>query len=147
MDLHTTTSLTFALGTALIAAMTDARTGRIPNWLTLGSLGLALLWQVGLWQGNFTVDALLGIAAGGLIPLAAHVVTRGRAIGGGDVKLLAALGAWLGPELVLHATISGLLLLLLYAVIKRRRGEIRMGPGLCAGTFLAAGLHLSTILS
>ena len=141
MDLHAITSLFCALTTALIAAVTDARTGKIPNWLTFGSLGLALLWHAGLWQGKYTAEALLGLLAGGFIPLVSFLWSRGRAIGGGDVKLLAALGAWLGPELVLHATVSGLLLILLYALWKRRRGEIRLGPGLCAGTFLAVGLQ------
>lgn len=147
MDLHSATAFCFAISTACFAAFSDARTGLIPNWLSLGSLGLAFLWHAGLWQAESTALALGGFASGASAPLLLYLFSRGRAIGGGDVKLLAALGAWLGPELILYATLSGSLLLLLYAFATRRREGIRMGPGLCAGTLLACSLELLSGLS
>jgi len=90
-----------AVATAGIAAVTDLKTGRIPNWLTLGALGGApVLWLV--LEGGSTRAAgmsLVGAFACALMP--AIYFARGK-MGGGDVKLLAALGALLGPVLGLH---------------------------------------------
>jgi prepilin peptidase CpaA len=89
--------LIFAALIAAVAAWTDSRTGHIPNWLTLGALGLGLLghlvagasygWRDALAQFGFAVGGMLACAA---VP--ALMFQRG-AIGGGDVKLFAALGA------------------------------------------------------
>lgn len=92
----------------LIAAATDARALRIPNYLVLlaGISGLAF----NFWYGGSPslAMAMLGSLTGFalLIPL--------YAIGGmtaGDVKWLAALGAWYGPKGILSIFIlSGLIL-------------------------------------
>jgi prepilin peptidase CpaA len=79
---------------ALAACATDLRVRRIPNVLTLGAAlaaGAYHLVTAG-WSG-------LGTAAGGwalgLLLFLPLFLLRG--MGGGDVKLLGALGAWLGP--------------------------------------------------
>ena len=91
--------LCVALLVASIAAWTDARTGHIPNWLTFGALvvGLAAHLLAGVRSGGGWSGALFGVgyAAGGallcsVVPL--FMYWRG-AIGGGDLKLFAALGA------------------------------------------------------
>jgi prepilin peptidase CpaA len=80
---------------ALLAAVLDARTGRIPNPLTLGALALGLVlaglrgWPLGLIHGA------AGVLACAFVPL---LLFRRGAMGGGDVKLLAALGALLGID-------------------------------------------------
>lgn len=87
---------------AAIAAIIDWRTGEIPNWLTLGPLVLAPLayGAVALARGGTMAEAassvgtaILGVFVCSLVPL---LLYRQNAIGGGDVKLLAALGAILG---------------------------------------------------
>jgi prepilin peptidase CpaA len=92
-----------AAGVAGVAALTDARTGHIPNWLTLGALvtGLVAHFFAGLafthsWRGAFSG---LGASATGallcaLVPL--FMYWKG-AIGGGDIKLFAAIGALCHP--------------------------------------------------
>jgi len=57
---------------------------------------------------------LLGVA----VPAILYQGSRGRAIGGGDVKLFAALGALLGPTLGLEAQLGAYLLLALFALIQ-----------------------------
>ena len=84
-----------ALTVGLLACVTDVRTRRIPNVLTFGAAGAALL--VHGFTGGF---AGLGTSAGGWL-LGALLFMPMFALGGmgaGDVKLLAALGAWLGPR-------------------------------------------------
>lgn len=85
---------TLAAALVLIAAVTDLRSRRIPNWLTLSGLGAGLLLNsivagpAGLW------NSLGGLALG----FASYLSLYGlRAMGAGDVKLMAAVGAILGP--------------------------------------------------
>jgi prepilin peptidase CpaA len=96
------------LAVAAVACATDLKARRIPNWLTLGAaagaFGFFLTGQG--WQG------LGWSAAGWAVGLAMFFpVFVLRGIGGGDVKLLAALGAWLGPLsvvwLALYTALAG----------------------------------------
>jgi prepilin peptidase CpaA len=92
-----------------IAAATDLRTGEIPNWLTLGTLLVAPVAHIGqgfaahmtthdaIYEGG---SSLLGALACVIVPA---ILYRQDAIGGGDVKLLAGMGALLQPRLGLEA--------------------------------------------
>jgi len=79
----------------LLAAITDLRERRIPNWLTAG---VAALYPVYLllspspvaWPGALALALLVGLL--GLALFAREL------IGGGDVKLIAALTLWAGLE-------------------------------------------------
>jgi prepilin peptidase CpaA len=88
-----------SLGVA--AVIEDLRRRQVPNWLTAaGAAGGAACAAWGGWHG-------LGIAAGGaavgfLILLPFHWC---GAMGGGDVKLMAAYGALLGPAGILLAAV------------------------------------------
>jgi prepilin peptidase CpaA len=109
--------LLLACGATLVAAWTDAKTGRIPNLLTLPLLpvGLALgALQSGLvGLGSAALGCLLCFA----IPYGLLRFSRGTAIGGGDVKLFAGLGALLGPHAGLEVELSSLVLLALFALL------------------------------
>jgi prepilin peptidase CpaA len=97
------------LGLVLVAAsVADLRTRRIPNVLTFGAAALAVAfhaasggWREAAWSGG---GLFVGFAA--FLPL---FLLRG--MGAGDVKLLAAVGAWLGPAganwTALYAAIAG----------------------------------------
>jgi prepilin peptidase CpaA len=99
---------TAAITLALVAAATDLWSRRIPNVLTFGAAVLAFVVH-GLtagWTG-------LGMAIAGWLVGAAFFFPF-FALGGmgaGDVKLLAALGAWLGPSnaiwVALYSSIAG----------------------------------------
>ena len=79
----------------LAAAATDIHRRRIPNWLTLSGVcaGLALNTFLSGWRGLGTSVAGLLLGFGAYLLLYAL-----RAMGAGDVKLMAALGAIIGPE-------------------------------------------------
>lgn len=92
-----------------IAAAADLRTGEMPNWLTLGSLLVAPFAHVALSLAHHATghqamieggSSLLGAVACAIVPA---VLYRQDAIGGGDLKLLAAVGALLQPRLGLEA--------------------------------------------
>jgi prepilin peptidase CpaA len=94
---------------AAIAAATDLRTGEIPNWLTLGGLLIAPFVHVGVgFAHHMTGRAALyeGLYAFGgaiLCVVVPAILYRQEAIGGGDVKLLACIGAVLQPRLGIEA--------------------------------------------
>jgi prepilin peptidase CpaA len=87
------------LTVAGLAAASDLRHRRVPNELVLVALVLGL--TRGVTMG--LLGATVGLAL--LLPLFAV-----RWLGGGDVKLLAALGAWLGPWGVLVGGLYGIAL-------------------------------------
>jgi len=100
---------------ALTAGITDWRSRRIPNWLTVPAavLGIAVNGWLRGWTG--VKDSLLGVGLGLLLLLPFVLL---RSLGAGDWKLVGALGAFLGPGnliAVLFATVlvAGLMALLL----------------------------------
>jgi prepilin peptidase CpaA len=86
----------------LVACAFDLRTRRIPNALTFGAAMSGLLFH---WQHAGSDGAAL--AAGGWVTglclFLPFFILRG--MGGGDVKLLAAIGAWLGPMATLWVAV------------------------------------------
>jgi prepilin peptidase CpaA len=109
--------LALACGVTLAAAWCDARTGRIPNLITLPVLPVGFLLGAldsGLWGlGSAVLGALLCLA----VPYGLFHASRGAAIGGGDVKLFAALGALLGPIPGLEVELASLIVLAAAALV------------------------------
>jgi prepilin peptidase CpaA len=106
---------------AVIAGVTDLRSRRIPNWLTVPALlvGLIANTVLGGWAGLKT--ALLG-AALGLVLLLPFVLLR--SLGAGDWKLAGALGAFAGPGVLVNLLLGSVLVAGLMAfalVIYKRR--------------------------
>ena len=100
------TAVVIAVG--LVACVTDVRHRRIPNLLTFGAAGLALLFH-GVVGGTAGLQsAVIGWLVGTALFLPFFLL---GGMGGGDVKLMAALGAWLGPGqafwLAIYASIAG----------------------------------------
>lgn len=102
----------------------DLRTRRIPNLLTLPALALGLLLAYCGWGSRGLLSSGLG-AAVALVVLAGPFALGG--IGGGDVKMMVAAGAFLGPRLVLYALSGGMLfggiVMLVHLLRVQRVGE------------------------
>jgi prepilin peptidase CpaA len=92
VTMETRTIVVLAIG--LIAVICDLRTRRIPNLLTFGATAAALLFGTIDGGGHGLLQSVAGWLLGAALffPLFAL-----GGMGAGDVKLLAALGAWLGP--------------------------------------------------
>jgi prepilin peptidase CpaA len=105
----------------MLAAVIDLRERRIPNWLNLLMLASGLLNAV-VWGNPVSIHlAMLGVLTGFALTFLQFSM---GAIGGGDVKMLAAIGAWVGPwatfELFLVAAMVGLVIVISQAIYTGR---------------------------
>jgi prepilin peptidase CpaA len=87
----------------VLASGWDIRTRRIPNVLTLGFPVAALVVHVVLDGAPGAGNTAAGWAAGLALFLPMFIL---GGMGAGDVKLLAAVGAWLGPWNVLETALA-----------------------------------------
>jgi prepilin peptidase CpaA len=78
----------------LAAAVYDLRTRRLPNALTFGAAGVALAVHGAVGGWSELAHAVLGWGVGLAFFLPLYAL---GGMGAGDVKLLGAIGAWLGP--------------------------------------------------
>jgi prepilin peptidase CpaA len=117
------------------AALIDLRTRRVPNAFTLPLAGAGVLLGALGWGTAGIGGALAGWTVGLLLMLPGYLI---GATGGGDVKLFAAIGAFLGPSLMLpalaHTAIAGALLALVVAALRRRVWETVNGTALLVFT-------------
>jgi prepilin peptidase CpaA len=99
---------------AAIAAWTDLRSRRIPNWLTVPGLVVGVVANVVLtgWGGLRT--SLLG-ASLGLALLLPFVLLR--SLGAGDWKLAGALGAFTGPGTLVNLLLGSVLVAGIMALV------------------------------
>lgn len=113
------------IGASLTAALWDARTRRIPNWLTGTVLLSGLVWSV--WVGGVWG---LGAALVGCVLMATPFVVLFVFAGGGagDAKLMGALGAWLGIVnglvVLVSVIFAGAVCGLLYACSKKQLASV-----------------------
>jgi prepilin peptidase CpaA len=114
----TQTIWTFAIGVTVLAAWVDFRSRKIPNWLTISALILAvgLRSMLGGWPG---AQSSLEGAALALILLLPLVLMR--ALGAGDWKLMGTVGAFFGPVLFLFVLLGSFLVSGLMAFVEMMR--------------------------
>ena len=113
-----------------VASFTDMRSRRIPNWLVLPFMvaGIGVSGWIGGWHG-------IGQSVGGLV-LGAVVLGAFFLMGGmgmGDVKLYAAIGAWIGPSQLILAMVitamAGGVMALVWAICGGFLGDLLRGSG------------------
>jgi len=85
-----------------VATFTDLRSRRIPNWLVLPFLGAGIAVSSLLHGWHGAGQSLAGMGLGLLIY---GVLFWMGGMGAGDVKLCAAIGAWIGPHQLMFAVI------------------------------------------
>jgi leader peptidase (prepilin peptidase)/N-methyltransferase len=137
------------MGSVLPAAFHDARTGLIPDKFSLG--GFLIICGLSYYMGILPY-ALIGAASAATPMFLLHVITGGRGLGFGDVKLAMPIGAALGQTVGLYAlgfafilgAVGGILLLLFSRMTIRQ--EMYFAPYLAAGTLAAIVGHFERMI-
>ncbi len=122
---------------ALVSGVVDWREHRIPNWITVPGLLLGLAANTILADRTGWRFALTGMAAAILVYLPLYLI---HGMGAGDVKLMAAIGAIVGPLnwgiLFLSTALIGGLAALALIVLRRRVYETWFNVQLLMGSLL-----------
>ena len=139
MDLF---SLIYCLMTSalLTLSLIDWRTYEIPSGIN-GFLFILGVAAAVLDRGNLLSHLAGMVCVSGFLGIL-YLISRGRAIGGGDIKLMFACGLILGWKQIILAFLLGCIIGSVIHLIRIRvQGEghvLAMGPYLSAGIFLAA---------
>ena len=136
------TSVLYCLMASALLALSviDFRTFEIPFGFNvfIGVLGLINI----VTNRENTSEYLIGFFAVSVVLLILLIISKGRAIGGGDVKLMAACGLLLGWKLIWIAFLIGCILGSVIHVIRMKISDadkvLAMGPYLSAGVLIAA---------
>ncbi|MDE7297599.1 MAG: prepilin peptidase [Lachnospiraceae bacterium] len=124
------------LSALLVISVIDWRTYEIPPAVNffIGAVGvIRLLLEPDSWP-----QALAGFAAVSGFLLIVYAVTKGRGIGGGDIKLMAAAGLYLGLANCIAAFMFGCLYACIVHPVRMKRKKA--GSMLALGPYLAAGI-------
>lgn len=127
-------------GTVLLGiAMTDARAYIIPDEFSLGGLVLGVLLALALGRqplGTALLGAAFGFGLLWLVAVAGEWMFKQEAMGGGDVKMMAMVGAFVGWQGTLLTVFLGALIGSLIFVPLSIAGHKKLVP---FGIFLAIG--------
>lgn len=133
----------------IVIAFIDYDHKIIPDGVVLLLIGAGVIYSV--FARDITwLDRLIGFFAASL-PLYLILLLSKGGVGGGDIKLMAAVGIYLGWKLTLLSLLIGAVLGSIVAVIllimkrKTRKDEIPFGPALAVG-IMAAALYGNRLL-
>jgi leader peptidase (prepilin peptidase)/N-methyltransferase len=137
--------ITFVL---VVISFVDSDWKIIPDFFSMGLIGVGLVVSPlnSLLGGDGTArvlssmkGCLVGFGSAWLLAVAGRRFFRREALGGGDVKLLAGLGTFLGWPGVFTSWFLASILGTLFFVSLKVRGKMNWGAYLPFGPFLAAG--------
>src|SRR5437870_730452 len=104
-----------------VAAVIDMRSRRIPNWLNGALIAIGLL-RCAMPQHALSIwEAFAGLGTGLALMLVLYAL---GAVGAGDVKLMAAVGTWVGPtatvQIFVVEAVVGLVIVLIQSLRQGR---------------------------
>ena len=117
----------------LYASWVDGKEKRVPNWLNALLLAAGMLMQCGHAEGRGIWISLGGALVGFGVLIVPWMI---HGMGAGDVKLMAAIGAWFGPVMTLWAFLVGAIL----------GGVIGIVMIVCSGRIRQASTNMTTIM-
>jgi len=124
----------------LALSVIDFRTFEIPFGFQI-AIGVLAIAHLALHYTDWA-EYVIGFFAVSLVLEILLLASKGRAIGGGDVKLMATCGLFLGWKLIILAFIVGCILGSVIHIIRMRVSKadkvLAMGPYLSAGVMIAA---------
>lgn len=123
----------------LVLSVIDYRTLEIPISVNAVILGIGIVHLVVDFEN--WIHYIIGFFAASLFLFLCLIVTRGKGIGGGDIKLMATAGLCLGWQNILLALAAGCIIgsviqCIIIAVTKNKT-KFAMGPYLSVGIFVA----------
>ena len=124
-----------------IIFIADLKASIIPDWVVIPAIFISFLrlFESGRWT-----FALAGLAAGAFF-LILYLITKGKGLGFGDVKLGVLLGLFLGYPQVVVAIFLAFLTGACLAVILIIQGKKRFGQRIAFGPFLVVGILVAKI--
>lgn len=131
--------------TIVIAAM-DWETQLVSDWLVVIWAGIALLVGTSLMSG--VIGAVVAVVLIGGI----WAISRGRAMGSGDVEIAAVIGLWLGWPRTIYAlwlafVLGGIVAVWLLTKDRAKlKSTIALGPFLILGAWLAFSVNWGNVL-
>lgn len=119
-----------------IATFTDIRSRRVPNWLSFPLMAAGPVVSIVVAGGHGLLESFYGW---GLAVLVFGFLNWLGGMGMGDVKLMAAVGAWIGPSQLFLAMIltflTGGLMAIVWATSKGFAGELFGNTGALVGSW------------
>ena len=126
----------------VIATATDLRSRRIPNWLVLPFLVAGVVVSGWVQGRHGLAQSLEGVLLGALVM---GILAALGGMGMGDVKLCAAIGAWIGPSQLIVALVvmalAGGVIALCWAVAGGFAGQLFSNTGELLAGFGKRGLR------
>ena len=131
----------FLFTSLMVIFFIDLKYQLIPDVITLPGIAVGLVFSL-LSKSPSFLDSVIGIISGGglfyLVALAGDKIFKKESMGGGDIKLAAMLGAFLGWQKILLvfflASLLGALVGIIFLILSPRLRENRLIP---FGPFLA----------
>ena len=131
----------------IIAAFFDFRRRIVPNEISVGGMIIGLTFSFLIPQLHGSVSSvqslglsILGILIGGgslyFIGLFGDFLFKKDVVGGGDIKLLAMIGAFMGWKMAISVLCISIVLVIIYDVIRAKTTPVAYAPFLGLGTFI-----------
>ena len=129
----------------IIIAFIDLKEQMVPDVISLPGIAIGCILSFFVSYISF-ISSALGVVVGGgiilIIGFAGSLIFKKEAMGGGDVKLAAMIGAFLGWRYIIISLFLGFFLgaltgiILIITKIKKREDAIPFGPFIVLGSFI-----------
>lgn len=132
----------------ILVTIIDLRYKIIPNHIVVANIIIGLVLHFFSWNDISVMSSLIGFLVGGSILFLIALIGP---MGGGDIKLMASLGLFLGWKKIIIAIILSFIiggfisLILVILKIKGRKDKIAFGPFLIVGAFLVSFYYFDVI--
>lgn len=137
----------FFIWSLLLLTEIDYRMYLLPDILTIPLLLVGYVYAVAVGGWVEPAESAFGALLGYFLPVVASLFLVWKdkdMFGGGDIKLLAAIGAWLGFEKLITVILTAVVIFGFYSLIRRQRSGA-FGPAIAAAAILVAFYYHQSI--
>ena len=130
----------FFIWSLLLLAEIDERMFLLPDILTIPLLLIGFLFACVSFSMVSPQESAIGASVGYFLPTAVSLLFVWKnkdAFGGGDIKLLSAIGAWLGIQSLIYVIILSAVIFAFYALLKKQR-TAAYGPAVALASIIVA---------